>query len=79
MAVTCLLAVSQRRSPFDSTLFPCLKSFEEAISIHFVVPSEPARHYAGCFEAPEALDLTGPLGRLGFQDPVYVIRARKRL
>ena len=34
------------------------------------------RHYAGPFEAPEALDLSGPLSRLGFQDPVYVIRAK---
>ncbi|CAJ1414103.1 unnamed protein product [Effrenium voratum] len=34
-------------------------------------------HYAGCFDAPEALDLGGPLSRLGFADPVYVIRAKK--
>lgn len=34
------------------------------------------RHYANAFEAPEALDLSGPLSRLGFQDPVYVIRAK---
>ena len=35
-------------------------------------------HYANSFEAPEALDLSGPLSRLGFQDPVYVIRAKKK-
>ena len=35
-----------------------------------------SRHYANSFEAPEALDLSGPLSRLGFQDPVYVIRAK---
>jgi len=34
------------------------------------------RHYAGAFEAPEALDLSGPLSRMGFQDPVYVIQAK---
>ena len=34
------------------------------------------RHYAGAFDAPEALDLSGPLSRMGFQDPVYVIRAK---
>jgi len=34
-------------------------------------------HYAGAFEAPEALDLSGPLSRMGFQDPVYVIQAKK--
>ncbi|CAK9026584.1 unnamed protein product [Durusdinium trenchii] len=33
-------------------------------------------HYSSVFERPEALDLSGPLCRLGFQDPVYVIQAK---
>ncbi|CAK0875302.1 unnamed protein product, partial [Prorocentrum cordatum] len=34
-------------------------------------------HYAGGFGPPEALDLGGPLARLGMDDPVFVIQARR--
>eukprot|EP00971_Amphidinium_carterae_P139237 2759089-Amphidinium_carterae.1 len=34
-------------------------------------------HYTGQFERPEALDLTPPLGRLGFCDPVYVVIGKR--
>lgn len=35
-------------------------------------------HYTGAFEPPVALDLGGPLARLGMDDPVFVIQAKKR-
>eukprot|EP00931_Biecheleriopsis_adriatica_P120858 TRINITY_DN95958_c0_g1_i1.p1 TRINITY_DN95958_c0_g1~~TRINITY_DN95958_c0_g1_i1.p1 ORF type:complete len:314 (-),score=53.71 TRINITY_DN95958_c0_g1_i1:63-1004(-) len=35
-------------------------------------------HYTGAFDAPRALDLSSPLSRVGFADPVYVIQARKK-
>eukprot|EP00439_Symbiodinium_sp_Y106_P082559 s117_g22.t1 len=35
-------------------------------------------HYAGSFEEPEALDLSSPLCRLGFQDPVYAATRVRR-
>lgn len=35
-------------------------------------------HYAGDFEPVEARDLSPPLARVGFADPVFVIQARKK-
>jgi len=35
-------------------------------------------HYTGEFEAPEAVDLSSPMAKVGFADPVYIIQARKK-
>jgi len=35
-------------------------------------------HYAGAFEAPEGVDLSPPLARIAFADPVFVIQAKKK-
>jgi len=35
-------------------------------------------HYAGGFEPPEAVDLSPPMSKMGFADPVLVITAKKK-